>query len=283
MDYLHAALSVLSQKSEETGPCPDPETLAAFSEGRLHGKERKKIMAHMNDCADCRRHWHMIASVLDDMETRKTSWLEKTIHTFKKLKKRRAVACGGLGLALTTCLLFIFLIPKQNELSRMIANSYANLSPDIVSRYNSFVSKGDEGDLEKPPSEDLLAYKAGLASGKDRLSSQTGSMEHKEFEDEWHASLYSLGQWTVVLQCACISPEPVPDEFWLDQEAIALQLHETLSNADPPRTGSKEMRKTAAIIKNAIEEIRATGDHIDGCEEIALAIETFENRLRKNN
>jgi Flp pilus assembly protein TadD len=33
--------------------CPDPETLAAFIDGKLTGREREEVVAHLADCADC--------------------------------------------------------------------------------------------------------------------------------------------------------------------------------------------------------------------------------------
>ncbi|HEV3139201.1 MAG TPA: zf-HC2 domain-containing protein, partial [Vicinamibacterales bacterium] len=33
--------------------CPDPETIAAFLDGRLSGRERAQVVEHLADCADC--------------------------------------------------------------------------------------------------------------------------------------------------------------------------------------------------------------------------------------
>lgn len=37
-----------------SGPCPDPEQLAAFIDGGLSAAERRTIETHLGDCADCR-------------------------------------------------------------------------------------------------------------------------------------------------------------------------------------------------------------------------------------
>lgn len=37
----------------ESSPCPEPEVLAAFLDGRLSGKERRRVVAHLDACGDC--------------------------------------------------------------------------------------------------------------------------------------------------------------------------------------------------------------------------------------
>ncbi|WP_419661974.1 hypothetical protein [Desulfosarcina variabilis] len=146
-DYMHVMLSVLSQENAESSDCPDPEDLAAFTEGRLKGNEHKAIMAHLNDCTACRRHWLMIQSVLEEMSFRKVTWKEKILHTLKKLTPRRIFTGAGIGIAVATCLVLVVTIPQKDKLPQMISRSYMNLSSSDIARYNSFVSRGDAKDL----------------------------------------------------------------------------------------------------------------------------------------
>lgn len=37
----------------ESSPCPEPEVLGAFIDGRLSGEERRRVVVHLDSCADC--------------------------------------------------------------------------------------------------------------------------------------------------------------------------------------------------------------------------------------
>ena len=280
-DLSYAMLSLLSQETRETAPCPKAEDLAAFSEGRLRGETRKKIMAHLADCASCRRQWLLVESTMDEMDASQATWIGRIISNIKSIKPRHAFAGGGLGFALATCLLLIFLVPRQSELSKMIANSYAGLSPANIARYNSFVSRGAAEDLERPASDALLAYKAGVAAGKAHLLNQSNAVKKKQVKEDLDSLLYSMGQWAVLLQCVCISPGPASDELWSEQNAIAVKLQNQLKAAVPSKVG-QQLIQTVAKIQMAIKQILETGDQADGCEDIALAMQALESHLRLN-
>ncbi len=42
---------------QPTAGCLDPETLAAFIDGRLEPRERAAVEAHLAECADCYEGW----------------------------------------------------------------------------------------------------------------------------------------------------------------------------------------------------------------------------------
>src|SRR5579872_4245063 len=48
-----AVVEALGTKTRETRGCPDPETMAAFLDGRLTGADRTRVIEHMAGCADC--------------------------------------------------------------------------------------------------------------------------------------------------------------------------------------------------------------------------------------
>ena len=279
-DYFHTMLSVLSQKDAHAGACPDPEHLAAFSEGRLRDEEHTKIMAHLNGCPSCRRQWQLVEAVMEEVEGQTATWLEQLYKKIKNIRPRHAFAGGGLGLALAACLLLVLYVPQQSNLSKMISDSYDSLSPGDIARFNSFISRGGDEDWKTPPSKALLAYKAGVAAGQAKLLNQSQSLQEKETDKKLYSLLYAMGEWSVLLQCACISTEPATDAFWSKQEAIAAELQNELRINGPSVAGSLHLEQTVTQIQNAVKQTRATGAQAEGCSNIASAMKALENRLR---
>ena len=52
----------------ESLTCPDPETLAAFVDGRLSAAERETVLVHLDSCRACREIVAEAAAVLDDLD-----------------------------------------------------------------------------------------------------------------------------------------------------------------------------------------------------------------------
>jgi hypothetical protein len=48
-----ALLGLLATESEQVGACPADELLATFIEGKLTGKVRQAMLAHLNHCPSC--------------------------------------------------------------------------------------------------------------------------------------------------------------------------------------------------------------------------------------
>jgi Putative zinc-finger len=48
-----ALLGLLVTESKKVGACPVDELLATFIEGRLTGKVRQVMLAHLNHCPSC--------------------------------------------------------------------------------------------------------------------------------------------------------------------------------------------------------------------------------------
>jgi len=315
-DYMHVMLSVLSQENAESCDCPDPEDLAAFTEGRLKGNEHKAIMAHLNNCTTCRRHWLMIQSVSEEMSFRKATWKEKILHTLKKMTPRRIFTGAGIGIAVAACLVLVVTIPQKDKLHQMISRSYTSLSSSDIARYNSFVSRGDAKDLgqfqpermsesrsfadddkdkeldklqpqlqlqpqfqAQSQSDALLAFKAGIVQGRARLLSQTKATDKTDDQEALSSPLNSLGRWSVLLQCACISEKPVSETFWSDQEMIALKLHDDISQSTSGEIEKHIFMQTVMTIKDTIVQIRESGQQANGCEDIQTAINSLENHL----
>jgi hypothetical protein len=279
-DHFHTMLSVLAQKEAPANACPDSENLAAFAEGRLTGKERTKIMAHLNCCPSCRRQWLLVEATLDEMKGQAAPWLDRFINKIKNIRPHHAFAGGGLGLALVACLLLVLYVPQQSNLSKMISDSYASLSPVDIARFNTFISRGGDEDWKTPPSKALLAYKAGVAAGHAQLLNQSQSPQEKEADKKLYSLLYAMGKWAVLLQCACLSTGSTADSFWSRQEAIAAEIQNELRTNDSGIADSLRLAQTVTRIQNAFKQTRTSDAEADACTAIASAMGTLEKRLR---
>ncbi len=274
-NYRHALLALLSHKAETSTDCPRPEVLAAFAEERLSGKKRRRIMSHLADCAACRHQWQLVGSTRAEPAPVK-------VHTpsqgWGPLLKRIFVG-SGLGLALTACLVLIYINIRPDELNKMLTRSYGELSPTDISRFNSFVLKGVEPAEKKTPSQAKSAYNAGLAEGRRRLLDASKKRTEKSLEDKGMSHLYYLGQWIVLLQCSCISHEPPVNAFWAEQLEISRKLKNKIKDGltAENETSNRQIGSAVYRIEKAIQQISDTGGKVDGCDNITSAVEMLEN------
>lgn len=276
-DSMYATLSVLSQENGTQGDCPDPEDLAAFADGRLRGSAREHIMAHLNDCVDCRRHWLMVETAMEEMPAAQIGWTAKLLKRAREIKPQRLWASGGLGLALAACLLLVFVLPGQNDLQQMVTASYGTLPPGVAARYNAFTGRGM--DEETNQSEFMQAYSAGKHDGRDRIRNETAALTPKTYSDEFQTTLYTLGQWVVLLQCTCIAPDHAAETFWRDQAAIAVKMEEQLHTASQSDAQADQLLPFMTHLQGVIDAMPDSSGTAIGCEEIAVAIERIEDSL----
>ena len=281
-DYMYATLTLLAQKKNKTGVCPAPEDLAAFSEGKLKGKKRKKIIEHMNDCTECRRQWLFVESAIEETQVREVSLVQKFLNKIKNMKPKMALTTGGIGFALAACLLIIIFYPGHDDISKMIVSSYNQLPADSIARYSSFVSRGEDNytDEEYQSSNHFFAYKTGLSTGKAKLLGKSVPLTEIEMKDDLNAVFYSLGTWVVALKCACFSTSKLSDQFWSEQLTISNSLKDKLLKETKTKEIEPITLETITIFENAITQIKMSEGKSDGCEEISLAIEALENSLR---
>jgi hypothetical protein len=171
--------------------------------------------------------------------------------------------------------------------SDRITEFHGRSSPDEIPRYDSFVNKDKDMDLgQLPPqiqlksqSDALLAFKAGMTAGRARLLNKNEATDQVADQKAPLFFLNALGQWAVVLQCACISKAPAADDFWAEQEVIATTFQEELQNTVESDESPSSVLKPVATISRAIDQLRSRGVAADGCEEIAIALESLENNL----
>ena len=173
--------------------------------------------------------------------------------------------------------------------SEMMSESHMDRLPDDMARYHPFADDGEDKELDKlqpqpqltspSPSDAWLAYKAGIAAGRSRLQGQTEVTHEADGDKSLPPVLNSLGQWVVVLQCACIAKEPVSEKFWSDQEMIALQLKDDIQNSAIGEIEGHLLVQTVSTMKDALGQIRESGEQTKGCENLKTAIDSLEDHL----
>jgi hypothetical protein len=173
--------------------------------------------------------------------------------------------------------------------SEMMSESHMDRLPDDMPRYNPYVDGDKDKELEKLqpqpqlrsplPSAAWSAYKDGIAAGRSRFLDQTEATHEVADHEAQVPVLNSLGQWVVVLQCACIAEEPVSEKFWSDQEMIALQLQDDIKNSAIGEIEGHLLVQTVMTMQDTVGQIRASGEQAKGCENIKTAIESLEDQL----
>jgi hypothetical protein len=225
-----------------------------------------------------------VGSAVDAAQDVRVSWIEYLLKKVKAIKPGRILAGGGFGFALAASLLLIFFMPKEDNLQRMLSSAYADLPQDGVRQFNSFASRGEDQNedqnLDAPPSEAMSLYLKGIAAGKARLSDPSGELTAPDSQKSRRALFFSLGQWTVLLQCACLSDAPVSQEFWTAQQTIALNLQDEFQHAAQGELPLQSVVDAVAMLKETVTQISASGNAVDGCEDITVAVEDLERRLR---
>jgi len=93
-DRLLGLLAAARDRQSETGPCPSPETLALFIDGRLTGTDRETVVRHLASCQSCYEVWLSVAS--DPERLAKPGTGEKS----GKVSTGRKRVFGYLGTAL---------------------------------------------------------------------------------------------------------------------------------------------------------------------------------------
>lgn len=95
-----------SRDPDATGPCPDDDTIAALAEGTLEGPTRAASLAHVGQCARCRRMVASVAGALaDPAVTREIATLGSGF---------RRVPTLALG-ALAAAILLLVAIPRTPD------------------------------------------------------------------------------------------------------------------------------------------------------------------------
>ena len=174
-----------AQQPQAPETCPSAERIAAFSEQRLDEGQRDELLAHLDACPVCYRHWLEMTAYLD----KKAEPLHKKN---RQMGRQISWKWGGPPLALAAGLLLaIWYWPKSvGDVDQFLAGTYQMaLKSDQASNLKAFSNHyslpwqagvlafgfGASG-IDTPPQR---AFGRGLLSGRNTFKSGI-KLENKE-------------------------------------------------------------------------------------------------------
>ena len=228
-DRLRAMLALSNEDSSVSGPCPDPNDMAAFVDGTIDSKKNKIIVAHLNACHECYNDWLMVSSTM--AEPKKSSvinHLKSTINDLKfyitdvvdRFSIPKPVFNYGLAVAVAACLILTFWTVNDSNLGELINNSYttnivAGISQDDLEFNNIYKlpwerSKTSYGFAPQPADSDTSrAFGAGLWSARQEVIGDKNFPTKPDFlkkEQAWQKSPLELPFKSGVLGGSTIFP-----------------------------------------------------------------------------
>jgi hypothetical protein len=256
-----ALLGLLATEGEKVGACPSNETLATFLEGKLTGKARQAMLAHLNHCPSCYYHWLEAASYLNELEpaaprTCTAGWLSHLWQRIQPWFTGWKMAIPATALAALVCLL-VWWPASPDLLNKQINATYvaavaqnARELAYIVPALSLPWEREVLGFSESQPTPPTQAFGAGVWVGRQMLlGTETAPLPEplsppagvRWPETEW-GDYYALGRWTV-LAWALAQVEGVQD--WHEHERLLERLLAHLKERVPLEEEAK--RAVAAL------------------------------------
>lgn len=211
--------------------CPSDETLARFIEGALTGQGRETMLAHLNRCASCYRHWLEAASLLNGGERAAIPRAQSgsPARAWQSLRPwwtgwKIMVPVAATAVFAYAVILWMPLSPDLNaQIDRAYAAVHAENTPPREAAQRALPPLPWEGAAlafgGSHPSAPRQAFGAGLWAGRQALLSADAREGPPAFlsppggvgwpNTAW-ADYYALGRW-MVLGWMLATHENVPD------------------------------------------------------------------------
>jgi hypothetical protein len=248
-DHLRVMLALSNDDISDTGPCPDPNDMAAFIDGTIERKKNEKIVAHLNTCHDCYNDWLMVSSAVAEPEKSSVFNELKLVftNTVNRFSMSKPVFTYVFAAAAAVCLVLVFWAVNGSNLDDLINNSYtsnimAGISQDDLEFNNIYKlpwerSKTTYGFAPQPTDSDTSrAFGAGLWSArKEVLGDQVFPTKPAfvEAKQAWQTSpkeiYFWLGRWSYLLRAMCMSDQKVSQDFWGKQLEISNKVQKKVS------------------------------------------------------
>ena len=239
-ERLFALLSLMEEGTLKVNVCPCDELLAAFIEGRLTGKARQGVLAHLNHCPSCYYQWLEAASYLSALEPAapRTSTAGSLFSIWQYLQPWFTgwkMAIPAAALAALVCLV-VWWPASPDLLNKQISAGYAAAVAQNARELAHIVpalplpwEREVLGFSESPPTPPTQAFGAGVWVGRQvLLGTETAPLPEplsppvgvRWPETEW-GDYYALGRWTVLVW-ALAQIEGVQD--WREHERLLERL-----------------------------------------------------------
>ena len=277
-DALRVMLALSDEDSSVSGPCPDPNDMAAFVDGTIERKKSKKIMAHLNTCHDCYNDWLMVSSAMaEPKKSSITDDIKSLINDIKLVFSDvvnwifipKPVLAYGFATAVAACLIITIWTVNQSDLKGLINNTYstnivAGISQDDLEFNNIYKlpwerSKTSYGFAPQPTDSDTSrAFGAGLWSARQEVVGDKKFPTKPDFVEEkqaWQKSPqeidYWLGRWSYLLRAVCMSDVEISQDFWGKQLNI---LKKTQKNYSDSHNKNNELM---GMVINRLDNIKS--------------------------
>ena len=236
-----ALLGLIATESEKVGAYPSDETLATFLEGKLTGKARQAMLAHLNHCPSCYYHWLEAASYLNELEpaaprTRPAGSLSRLWQRLQPGFTGWEMTIPAAALAALVCLV-VWWPASPDLLNKQISAGYAaavaqnalelaHIVPALPLPWEREVL----GFSESQPTPQMQAFGAGVWVGRQRLLGTEAAPLPEPLsppagvrwpETEW-GDYYALGRWTVLVWALAKAEQNVQD--WREHERLLERL-----------------------------------------------------------
>ena len=234
-DRIIALLGRAAHQSKvQLGECPSDEELLAFIYGKLTGKKRQAMVAHLNRCSTCYHDWIETALYLKSLEPTdklvQKKWWQMGIEVF--LLPKVWIPTAVTAILLITVWVPVWLQPSVTFHDNIAGFEVAVTLPNADTLQQAFVNLSEDtttfglNDPDMPP--EIKAFSAGVEMQRAKLTQKEQTPEFVELakwttNSQW-VDEYELGRWLVLLRTMVQTPEQTSKEFWVQQQTIGRTL-----------------------------------------------------------
>jgi hypothetical protein len=274
-----ALLGLMATESEKVGACPSDETLAIFLEGKLTGKARRAMLAHLNHCPSCYYHWLEVASHLSELEPAaprtSNAWSLSSIwQRFEPWFTPWKMAISTAAVVALVCLMVWW--PASPDLNHQISADYAAVVAQDTGELAQLLPTlpvpwegGALGFSESQPSPPRQAFGAGVWAGRrvllgsdaESLPAFLSPPAGADWPDTEWGDYYAFGRWTV--QLWALAKVDYPGQDWRQHQGL---LESLLARFTQRLSAEEEAKRAMAALKGLQPLLqgvqRQTNEHV---------------------
>lgn len=288
-DRLLALITLAARKPSEGGQHLSDEKMQAFVQGALDDAACEEVLAHINDCEQCRQDWLVLSEpgrqMLQEPDKKEQGMQPTSTEKVIPMRSRRERAgwMTAIGFAMAASLLAIVLWPNSpttllpENLDELYQIYYQKIDQDgarlawqlsVPLQEPSLPSYGFGSLADADPA--MMAFAAGLWQGSEDMRTKgrepakplplflRPAGDNREIGDpyswqgtEW-GRYYSLGRWIVLLRTGCVLSADEQKSFSNRHREVGLMLSEIFRQRSEP------------LAQRILEGLKRVGESLDG-------------------
>lgn len=288
-DRLLALLTLATRKPGESVQHLSNEKMQAFVQGTLDDTAREEILAHINDCEQCRQDWLVLSEPGRQMrqepdkklQGRQPTITEKVIPI--RSHRERTGWMTAIGFAMAASLLAIVFWPvSQRTLLPENLDELYQIYYQKIDQEGARLARQLSVPLQEPSLKSygfgaldetdaaMMAFAAGLWQGSEDIQAKgrepvkplplflRPAGDNSEMVDphswqgtEWE-EYYSLGRWIVLLRTGCVMSVDEQRRFSNRQRQVGLMLSDIFRQKSEP------------LAQRILEGLKRVGELLDG-------------------